>query len=140
MLTSSEHHRNVRFLINKRLSKMDGKNIWFVDDNPAFRFLMDGLLSDTEYKDRLLFFSDGDRMIEALFESTPTTIYLDIYMNDISGWDVLDKLVDMGYNGNVILLTSSISEYDRKLSESYSIVKGFLGKPLSKEDFLNSVV
>ncbi len=118
---------------------MDSKNIWFVDDNPAFRFLMDGILSNTKYAVRLLFFADGQRLLDTLSEGHPQVIYLDLYMNEMDGWQVLEELAKRRYEGKVILLTSSASTEDEARAAAHPMVAAYLSKPLTKDTFLSTV-
>lgn len=62
----------------------------------------------------------------------PTLLFMDIYMNRITGMEAAKSLYDMGFSGNIIFTTSS-PEY---AVESYKVdAAGYLLKPYRQEDF-----
>lgn len=68
-------------------------------------------------------------------------VFLDINMPEMSGWEVLDKIDHIAFenNINVYMLTSSENDEEKKQSESYSSVKGFVSKPLNA-NFLSTII
>ncbi len=61
-------------------------------------------------------------------------VFLDINMPELSGWDVLDRLIILDEKiketMKLYMLTSSIDPMDEARAASYPLVKGFLSKPL----------
>ncbi len=53
----------------------------------------------------------------------------------MDGWEFLEAFSQLKYEKqiSVIILTSSINPEDEEKSESFSVVKGFLSKPLTSE-------
>ena len=62
-------------------------------------------------------------------------LFLDINMPDITGWDVLHKIEEipgLTQQGlKIFMLSSSVSPDDKQKAALYSLVSGFISKPLS---------
>ena len=63
-------------------------------------------------------------------------ILLDINMPDMNGFQLLERLTELGYGESitkkVVILTSSLNRADRETAKIFG-VKGFLNKPLTIE-------
>jgi|GEM_PF-459030 len=72
-------------------------------------------------------------------EEPPTVVLLDLRMPQLSGWDVLDALLQrfdptlISNTVHIYLLSSSDDPRDRQKAAQYSIVKNYFVKPLSQE-------
>ncbi|MFT4772688.1 MAG: CheY-like chemotaxis protein [Cryomorphaceae bacterium] len=67
----------------------------------------------------------------------PDLIILDINMPQRDGWEVLDFIEDKNisfHKSRVVLLSSSINPKDKTRAFSYDSIKGYLQKPLAKDD------
>lgn len=63
----------------------------------------------------------------------PDYILLDINMPQLDGWSFLDKMHDMAITTpKVFMLTSSIYPEDSERSKNYTLVSGFIVKPLDR--------
>ncbi len=77
--------------------------------------------------------------IDSEYSTNPvlTLMFLDINMPHLSGWDVLEKLVNSPVKINeyitINMLSSSVDPKDRERAEANPLVSGFLEKPLSVE-------
>lgn len=64
-------------------------------------------------------------------------IFLDINMPEFNGFEFLDKLQDRApelmEKYNIYILTSSLNEKDKKKAALYPTLKGYLEKPLQKD-------
>ncbi|MGB6034809.1 MAG: response regulator, partial [Cryomorphaceae bacterium] len=120
-----------------------GKSVWIVDDDPIARLLIKKTIDRAPFFNFSKEFTDGSEFIEELackvgseFKE-PDLILLDINMPEKDGWEVLDfiKAENITFRkSHLVLLTSSINPKDKIKAFSYDSVKGFLNKPLSKED------
>lgn len=62
-----------------------------------------------------------------------TMMLLDINMPQLSGWEVVEQIVDMPKVANrlvIYILSSSEDEADMEKAASYSSISGYLSKPL----------
>lgn len=66
----------------------------------------------------------------------PDVIFLDVYMQGLTGVEVAKKLTEKGYDGSIVFCTTSLDH----AVESYKLkADGYLVKPYSYEDFLESI-
>ncbi len=121
---------------------MTGKSLLLVDDDKVSLFITKKLIQayapPTEFAEILIRDqpSEGLELVaEYLSKNQDLFILLDINMPLISGWDFLDRLKDLDPTERcqVILLTSSVSELDKKRALSYSMVIDFFSKPINEE-------
>lgn len=121
------------------------KDIWFVDDDEIFRLIIKGLMDNTEYGNRAVYFDDGDRAIMKLIELSqsgnpePKIVFLDLNMKHLEGWQLIDLMNELGTTAKVVILTSSIGLKDRVRAEKEPMVIGFLTKPVSKSQILEYI-
>ena len=64
-------------------------------------------------------------------------MFLDINMPGLSGWQVLDKLIELKLDGNisVIIITSSIEQSEMEKSKKYDQIIDFWIKPFNLQSF-----
>lgn len=122
--------------MNRRLAA-GGRDVWFVDDNPTFRFMMNSLTSDTDYDGRTLFMDSGEKALDMLEEGFPTILFLDLHMQPVGGWEFLKKAKKIGYLGPVVLLTSLVTDDVKTRARLDSRVAEVLQKPLGKDAFVS---
>ena len=87
---------------------------------------------------------EGLAKLEDLKNSNHETVaFLDINMTGLNGWDVLDGISQNDFHTlsklQIYMVSSSTDERDLLKSKQYSFVKGFLYKPLSKEDLISAI-
>lgn len=118
------------------------KDIWIVDDDPIFRYIIRNMINHTEFKDRVEYFDDGDRAILKLVELNrsgghgPAVMFLDLSMKHLDGWQLLDLLNEFETDIKVVILTSSVSLRDRVRAEQEPRVYNFLTKPVDRSKIL----
>ena len=119
------------------------KSVWIVDDDPISRLLIKKTLERTDLFSSYREFTDGFELIRELSEKgnlsfdEPDLILLDINMPQKDGWEVLDFIEDKNisfHKSRVVLLSSSINPKDKTRAFSYDSIKGYLQKPLAKDD------
>lgn len=114
------------------------RHVYLIDDDDIILYLSNRLLSKETFCSRTSSFSDAEAALRVLKAHQadsallPDLILLDLNMPGMSGWQFLDAFRQLNLQIPVWILTSSIDPYDKKLSETYREVKGFLLKPLRK--------
>jgi CheY-like chemotaxis protein len=116
--------------------------IFLVDDDPINNLINKRLLGKTGISDRIQEFLGGEDAFEKISELEPEEtllILLDINMPVMNGWEFLNKYLELFPNrqDKIVILSSSIDFQDRQRANGYSIVSGFLEKPLTL-DKINS--
>ena len=108
--------------------------ILLVDDDPIFLTLAE-LAIKKERSDVQIFKAfNGEEAIEFLATDSVDTIFLDLNMPIMNGWEFLEEYSTKESSANKIyILTSSIDPTDRKRAEDNPLVYSMLEKPLDKE-------
>jgi CheY-like chemotaxis protein len=115
--------------------------VLMIDDNPVEHLIVQRISERDHLFERLDCEDDAGKVLEVLQASEeeithlPDIILLDLQMPNVSGWDFLKRL-NCFYNSmkkkiDVYILSSSVSETDRRVSLSYPFVKGFFSKPMT---------
>ena len=118
------------------------KELFIIDDDPIYRIIVSKM---TYAIDSTLIINQAENgeiglaKLEYLKKSNAMIIVLlDINMPILDGWGFLDQLEkNEFYNIDQLLIyivSSSIDESDILKAKEYDFVKGFLHKPLKKED------
>ncbi|HSF52209.1 MAG TPA: response regulator [Algoriphagus sp.] len=118
--------------------------VFLVDDDPINNLINRRLLGKTGISNRIEEFLGGEDALEKISEMNQAEsliIFLDINMPVLNGWEFLNKYLELfpGRNDKIIILSSSIDFQDRQKANEYSIVSGFLEKPLTI-DKINSQI
>ncbi|MBI1288974.1 MAG: response regulator [Flavobacteriales bacterium] len=121
------------------------KDIWFVDDDDIFRFIVKGMMDKTDYAERADYFDDGDRAILRLIDISkrgkpePKILFLDLSMKHLEGWQMLDLMNEFGTKTKVVVLTSSVGLKDRIRAEKEPLVMGYLTKPIDRRQIVKYI-
>lgn len=115
-----------------------------VDDDAEYIFFHKLLAKKSGLSEDPLTFASGQEVIDHLAsivdkEINNTLIFLDIYMQDVDGWGVLDYLQTVNRHDKikVILITSSVSMDDKKKAIQYPSVIEYIEKPLMMNYLIN---
>lgn len=125
--------------------KRDEPQIWFVDDDRTFRFVVERHIQTMGIQDNVTFFDDGDRAMMRLVElkksggHPPKLIFLDLHMKHLEGWQFLDLITEFSIRSKVVILTSSLLPQDRERAEQQPLVAAFLNKPVTLEDLQRTI-
>jgi two-component system chemotaxis response regulator CheY len=82
--------------------------------------------------------TSGMAAIESFFVHRPDLVLLDLTMEDMSGFDVLEKLRALEAGARVIVVSADVQRSTAKLVADAGAVR-FLGKPVSAEGLLEAV-
>jgi CheY-like chemotaxis protein len=121
------------------------KDIWFVDDDEIFRFIVKGMMDKTDFAERTDYFDDGDRAIMKMIEvaksgrNVPKLMFLDLSMKHLEGWQMLDLMNEFETDTKVVILTSSVGLKDRARAEREPLVQGYLTKPVDQSQIVRYI-
>ncbi|RAJ90022.1 response regulator receiver domain-containing protein [Larkinella arboricola] len=116
--------------------------IAIVDDDHLFQFMTHKLIERIAPGHQLLGFQDGQPALDFIqanqshLQRLPELILLDINMPLLNGWQFLEGLKQLEattYRPRIYMVSSSIDPADVLKSQTYAQVKGYLTKPLSKQ-------
>ncbi|GMQ26605.1 response regulator [Algoriphagus sp. oki45] len=113
-------------------------SVFLVDDDPINNLINRRLLGKVGISDRIVEFLSGDDALEMLSAEpleNKVLVLLDINMPVMNGWEFLDKYMSIlpHRKDKILILSSSIDFQDRQKAKEYSIVEGFMEKPLNLE-------
>lgn len=118
------------------------KNIFIIDDDKIFHFIMKKLFKESNVEVNTNYFLNGQQGIEELQrnENIPDLILLDINMPILDGWQFIEeykKLQDkFGIDVPIFIISSSDDVTDKNKAEVYKKeVKKYFLKPFCKADF-----
>jgi CheY-like chemotaxis protein len=126
---------------------MTKKNIWVVDDDVIYQILIDIIIKKSELFSSIYSFKNGKDAIDALQDSLknggdlPDYILLDINMPVMNGWEFMEVYGKMNSKIakeiSIYIVSSSIAVEDKKKSETYPDILGYLSKPVSINDLIS---
>ena len=115
-------------------------DLLIVDDDLQFQYLHKKLAEKSEFHYGPICVSSGEEAIEYIKQkhldsNNNLLIFLDIYMEGIDGWDVLDYLetLKLPKRFKVILISSSVNIEDKRKALNYDTVIEYIEKPLMVE-------
>ncbi len=118
--------------------------ILLVDDDMSTNFLHKILLNKKRIAKNIVNLNNGMDTIDYLKNSSkeiPDAILLDLNMPVIDGWEFLDILEKENLVKNndckIIILTASQNPDHFEKSKKYSMVSGFLNKPLDIDELVS---
>ena len=82
--------------------------------------------------------TSGMAAIEGFFVHRPDLVLLDLTMEDMSGFDVLEQLRALNAGARVIVVSADVQRSTAKLVAASGAIR-FLGKPVSPEDLREAV-
>ena len=117
------------------------RSIYIVDDDKIFLLITTRLLKKMYPEADVKTFEGGEAALEAIKETPPDLLFLDLNMPGMDGWQFLDRVEDELSNNHfpIYVSTSSINPMDKKKSDAHERVKGFIEKPWTKEN-INEIV
>jgi CheY-like chemotaxis protein len=120
------------------------QKVLLVEDDPITVLVCERIIKLTDFAEEVVsvnngqealdFFADGSNNTQ---QDIPEIIFLDINMPIMNGWEFLDEFSQVKSSLNktplIYILSSTVDPEDEKKGLSYTYVKNFLSKPLTKE-------
>jgi CheY-like chemotaxis protein len=115
--------------------------ILVIDDDSVILFIHKTLIDISGITAEVEYFSSAELALKYILNHKDThrfLLLLDINMPSMNGWELLDLLQESSFyeNINVIMITSSVNDADRKKAFSYTQVIEYLTKPIKVADFV----
>ena len=119
-----------------------------IDDDAFFQFSTKKTLELSNKVEHILQFHDGEEAIQYFLENKgepekiPDLVFLDLNMPYMDGWQFLDKFIVNEFKKDLITIyicTSSTSTFDLERVSNYPVLKGYLIKPITKEEFFEKL-
>jgi CheY-like chemotaxis protein len=123
------------------------KTLFVVDDNELDLRIIKLNLAKNPVFGHVLYFNDGEPLWEYIksnmddASNLPDVIFLDIYMDGMDGWSVLNSL-DRVYDKLskpilVYIVSTSVNITDRNKALNYHFVREFISKPLYRDKMIS---
>ncbi|MGD1842866.1 MAG: PAS domain-containing protein [Thermonemataceae bacterium] len=129
ILNEQEEEQAIEGLKNpvKKISLIDDDRIFHIVYKKTLERYDNTLVTDAYEKARVV--------LEKIRQHTLETdmILLDINMKGMSGWEFLEEFQKLKSKVPVYILTSSTDIHDIQKAKEYSVVKGFIMKPLTQQ-------
>lgn len=115
--------------------------ILIIDDDNIVLLVQRKLLLRCEFNNPIFTFTKGEKALDFLKEEDDSQnflIFLDINMPGMNGWQFLAEIKNLKASQNifVIMVTSSIDNFDKEVAEKFENVIGFMEKPITGKDCL----
>ncbi|MGA8855390.1 MAG: response regulator [Christiangramia sp.] len=114
------------------------KSIWIIDDDEIYQMIIRKLIARAKIFEETFFFNNAVEALNTIKiteDNLPSTIFLDINMPAIDGWQFLERLEkiypSLYTKTNVYIVTSSIAYSDKEKIKEFPGISGFLSKPLN---------
>lgn len=121
------------------------KNVFLIDDDKLFIFLVRKTISLTGIEVNITEFSDGQMAIDHLKENAgnpqnlPDIMFLDLRMPIMDGWEFLQEYIliepVLEKKNKLYVFSSSIAPHDIERAKDIGLVNDFIIKPILKEKF-----
>ena len=122
-------------------------NICLVDDDMVYQYVAKKTIESTGLSENIIQFHNGEEALVFFKENVsnvtflPDIIFLDINMPLMNGWEFLEaysQLVPlMPKDIPVVIVSSSLDDYDLNKSKDFPVVTRFITKPILRDKFIN---
>lgn len=115
-----------------------GLTIMIIDNDQVNSFVLKNIINRNYSDAEISLFPDGADALKNLEERNaknqpfPDVILLDIYMPIMNGFEFLERYTDKFSHkeSSIFAMSNSLSKEDQTRANEFSVVKGFITKPL----------
>ena len=132
--------------ITTSISLKKKKDIWFIHDDLAYRFLVHFELKEKPFGGRVRMFDDGDVAVLELIEifrskkeKLPMVIFAKICCARFGAWRLVDTLKELGIHIPVVLISAEPSRTDMNRIEREPLIMGLVPKENDPASVLNKI-
>ncbi|MGI8952372.1 MAG: response regulator [Chitinophagaceae bacterium] len=121
--------------------------ILLVDDDVITVMICKRMFQITDFADEVVSLTNGQDALNYIknnlhhAEQLPDIIFIDLNMPVMNGWEFLERFKRLRLPENkmpiIYILSSTVDSSDQMKGLSYSFVKNFFSKPLTKEHLQN---
>ncbi len=124
------------------------KKVHIIDDDEISIFLTENMLDFMQFAQEYAGFLCAKNALQELIVNLkqglthllPDIIFLDLNMPVMSGWELLDALHPyediLKSKCHIYILTSSVDDVEKLKANTYSLVAGYLQKPLAENSIM----
>ncbi|SEF40236.1 response regulator [Algoriphagus boritolerans] len=116
------------------MSDFTKRKILVLDDDKIQHLLFRKRVAILKIDIDLIFFEDALSALDFIAASPPHVVISDINLNKMDGWEFLEEIHGLGFNGAFYLLSGSIYPEDRSRATKDERVSGFFEKPIKESD------
>jgi CheY-like chemotaxis protein len=124
--------------------------VLLIDDSDADNFIHQRVIKKADITHHIIVKKSGQEALDylsTLVDETlypvPNLVFLDINMPGMNGWEFLEHYEKLPLNQKaeiiVCMLTTSISETDKKKAETLPQIKSYQHKPLTQDSLMEVV-
>ncbi|WP_332913131.1 response regulator [Algoriphagus boritolerans] len=107
------------------MSDFTKRKILVLDDDKIQHLLFRKRVAILKIDIDLIFFEDALSALDFIAASPPHVVISDINLNKMDGWEFLEEIHGLGFNGAFYLLSGSIYPEDRSRATKDERVSGF---------------
>lgn len=122
-------------------------NVCLVDDDMVYQYVAKKTIESTGLSESIIQFNNGEEALVFFKDNTtndaflPDIIFLDINMPVMNGWEFLEAYSHiaplMPKDIPVVIVSSSLDDYDFNKSKEFPVVTRFITKPILRDKFIN---
>ena len=118
------------------MTQIKKRQIAVLDDDQIQHILFKKRAVNVASDIQLHFFEEAELLLEFMKGQELETIISDLNLESMSGWNFIDELFKLGFEGKVFIMTSSIISGDRAKAKKEKRIYGFYEKPLSDSNLI----
>ena len=118
------------------MTQIKKRQIAVLDDDQIQHILFKKRAVNVASDIQLHFFEEAELLLEFMKGQEVETIISDLNLESMSGWNFIDELFKLGFEGKVFIMTSSIISGDRAKAKKEKRIYGFYEKPLSDSNLI----